>query len=150
MALSVEVTFDSKEVQTLLRQIIKRVNDIDKRSKSYTDSLSKVVLEDIKDHFDRQQGPEGKWAPWSVQYRKLMQRRGKATNLVLQDSGRLKAGFTKDRIQVSKAGIIWFNPVRYANVHNEGGRRLPRRPFAWLRDKAVSKIADETIKFIGV
>ncbi len=144
----IEIEFDSKEVRDLMGHLANRFQKISKKSKEYTDALSKVVIEDIDEHFSRQSGPSGRWQRWSVAYRKIMDKRGKGGNFILTDTGRLRAGWTNRRIEITNDGIVWLNPIPYASIHDEGSSRMPQRSFAWLSDKAVENLAGETIKFL--
>ena len=142
------VTIKDKQVKKLLSDMIKAKGKISQRSKDYVTLIGARVIADIIDHFENEQGPNGRWAPWSEAYRLQMAKKGKAGNKILQDTGRLKGGWMPARYRKSKQGVLWFNPVKYAGAHDQGTNRLPKRQFTWLSSKAMSNISEDTVKFM--
>lgn len=148
MAVETTVVIDDKQVRHLINGLIKNARQISARSKKYVGLLSSVVFRDVIDHFEKQQGPNGKWAPWSPAYRRYMVSKGKGGNLILSDTGRLRQGWQPSRYRLTRDGILWFNPVRYAAQHDEGRKPYPQRKFTWISDKAIKQIEEQTAKFI--
>lgn len=146
--MSVEVVLDDKEVQKLLKGLTKNVNEISEKGRRYVGLLSSIVYRDIIEHFEREEGPNGKWAPWSKQYSKYMMAIGKGGNLILSDTGRLRQGWQPSRYRIAADGVLWYNPVSYAAQHDEGLGRYPQRRFTWLSDACISNIESQTVKFI--
>lgn len=146
--MSVEVVLDDKEVQKLLKGLIKNVGEISEKGRRYVGLLSAIVFKDVIEHFERQEGPEGKWAPWSKRYSKYMLSIGKGNNLILTDTGRLRQGWQPSRYRISSDGVLWYNPVSYAAQHDEGLGQYPQRRFAWISDVAIKNIEEQTVKFI--
>jgi phage gpG-like protein len=142
------VVFKDEKVRKLLSQLQKNVKKIGQRDKQYVGLLSSIVFRDIINHFERQEGPNGKWSPWSQVYARFMARVGKSGNLILSDTGRLRQGWQPTRYRVSSEGILWFNPVKYASIHNEGKGRYPQREFAWLSQNAMRAIEKQTAQFL--
>lgn len=142
------VTIDDKQVQKLLKGLIKNVGQISERGKNYVGLLSSIVLGDIVEHFAKEEGPTGKWRPWSARYQRYMMSIGKGGNLILSDTGKLRQGWQPARYRVSKEGVLWYNPVEYGARHDQGIFPYPQRKFTWLSSKAVNEIERQTVKFI--
>ena len=107
------------------------------------------------DHFKQEQGTgRVPWVKWSKSHRKAMERIGKGGNKILQDTGRLRGSFLPTQRRMSAEGILWFNPAKtkkgfpYAAAHQEGGEKLPARPFMWISDKTLDNIGAQTLKFL--
>ena len=142
------ITIKDKKVKKLLKDLIKQTGKISQRSRDYVALLGAVVLEDVEDHFNKQQGPSGPWAAWSPAYKARMSRLGKSGNFILTDTGRLRKGWQPARHRTSKKGVLWFNPVSYASLHNDGSSKMPKRHFAWLSKRALTKMEKFTAKFM--
>lgn len=148
------VTFDDKEVRTLLETIVKRTDQITDLDRRVVGILSAVVYQDVIDHFETESDPNGKWTPWSESYRAFMQKIGKANNKILQDTGRLRQSFTPASVKKTGEGLLWFNNAKtndgfpYAAAHNDGGGKLPQRQFMWLSDRALGKMSNQLLEFI--
>ena len=148
MAEQTTITIDDKEVRKLIEGLIKNVGEISQRGKRYVGLLSSIVLRDVVDHFAKQEGPDGKWAPWSNRYRKYMASIGKGGNLILSDTGKLRQGWQPERYRLVSDGILWFNPVEYAAQHDEGIRPYPQRKFTWISKNATNEIERQTALFV--
>lgn len=151
--------FRDKKLRNFLKKMDKNASKIKGRHRDFVVLLSSLVFQDIDDHFRKEQGPKGKWKKWSSSYASFMDKIGKSGNLILQDSGRMRMS----NIPIEKGkqwrkisnGILWFNPAKtksgfpYAAHHDDGKSdgRNPR-PFMWLSDKAMGKIAKQTNKFM--
>ena len=148
MAIETSVVIDDKKVRRLLNGLIKNVGQISERGKKYVGLLSAVILRDIDEHFFLEEGPKGRWQDWSTKYKRYMISKGKGGNLILQDTGRLRQGWQPSRYRLTRDGVLWFNPVRYAAQHDQGKRPHPQRKFTWISNKAIKKIEEQTVKFI--
>ena len=146
--MSTTVVIDDKEVQKLINSLIKNVGQISDKGKKYVGLLSSIVFGDVIEHFEKEEGPNGRWRAWSPRYQKYMMSVGKANNLILSDTGKLRQGWQPTRYRVAKDGVLWFNPVEYAAQHNDGIAPYPQRKFAWLSNKAVKEIESQTVKFL--
>lgn len=146
--MSTEVIVEDKEVRKIIDRLIKNVGQISEKGRAYVGLLSSIVYQDIIDHFEKEEGPSGKWKPWSKRYSKYMASIGKANNLILQDTGRLRQGWQPARYRLSREGVLWFNPVSYAAQHDEGIFPYPQRKFSWLSDAAIKSMEEQTLKFI--
>ena len=127
-----------------MKKLMSRVSDVKKVKKNYAKLLSILVFQDIMDHFKKETGPKGKW--------KSITRMGQ----ILQDKGDLRKGLrpieTGRQFRVKKTGILWFTPVPYAKIHDEGGKMarggiMPQRSFMWLSKKGLEKMSKQTIQF---
>lgn len=154
MGADVAFIMDDAEAQRWFRRLERKVKDIEDGGDAFVGALSAVIFQDIMGHFNRQEGPEGKWAPWSRAYAEHMAKIGKAGNRVLQDSGRLRQSFIPTNWRRMSQGVVWFNPARtkrgfpYAAAHDDGGPRLPKRSFMWLSDAARGNIEKITLAHI--
>ncbi len=148
MAEKTTITIEDKEVRKLIDGLIKNVGVISNRGKAYVGLLSSIVLGDVVDHFSKEEGPNGKWQPWSNQYKKYMISIGKGGNLILSDTGKLRQGWQPARYRLVKDGILWFNPVEYAAKHDQGIFPYPKRKFTWISTKAKNEIERQTTLFI--
>ena len=146
--MSVEVIVDDKDVRKLIDGLIKNVGQISEKGRRYVGLLSSIVFRDIIQHFERQEGPNGKWVPLSPRYQKYMLSIGKGNNLILSDTGRLRQGWQPARYRLAKDGILWFNPVAYAAQHDEGIFPYPQRKFTWLSTGAIKDIESQTVQFV--
>jgi phage gpG-like protein len=98
--------------------------------------VSTYMYKDVMDHFGKEQGDTGGWAP-------LKYRVGKP----LQDTGDLRksiaASNTKDTAVVSAGDAH----VTYAGYHQYGTRNIPQRKFLWLSKEILDQITKVVGKF---
>lgn len=111
MADQAEFTFESKEWQKILNRLNRKFEDIKKR-KEFGGIISSVVFQDIMDHFDKEQGPDGKWQDWSSSYAKHMAKIGRSGNKILQFDGNLRQKFTPQSWRAKPDGILFFNNAK--------------------------------------
>lgn len=150
--------FDDKQLRSFLNRTSKKFNQITTGQRSYLKLIAIKVFQDIIDHFDREEGPEGRWreiAPWHPKYKRWKEPAAK----YLQDSGNLRMGILPiehGKQAYGKAdgsAIVFFNPARtkkgfpYAAAHDEGIMGQPKRTFMWLSDKGMKGVVEETEKF---
>lgn len=151
------ITFKDKKVKKFFKQLSENVDDIEKKNKVFWGALSAVAFRDVLDHFSKEQGESGPWKKWSSIYTAHMQRIGRASNKKLQFSGQLRQNVRlADSSSRIKQGQLLFNPAQtkkgfpYAKAHDEGGRKLPKRDYMWLSDKALNQMsvimAEHTLK----
>lgn len=149
-----EVEFQDEGIQALLTDLADRLAQIEDGNRKYGGLLSANVFRDIMDHFEQQEGSEGKWKQWSFWYTQQMEKNGKGGNKILQDTGRLRQSFKPQNWRSVKNGYLWFNNAQtksgfpYAAAHDEGGERLPKRDFMWLSDNTMEEIAAQTLLFL--
>jgi phage gpG-like protein len=146
--------FEDKEVQKFLRGMEKNLKEIKDGKKKYQGILSAIVYADVIRHFEKEEGSDGKWDPWSDIYKQRMQETGKGGNKILQDSGRMRNTFMPTKVRSTGSGLMWYNNAQtksgfpYAYAHDEGGSKLPKRDFMWLSQDAMDNIAQQTLNFI--
>lgn len=149
-----EVIFEDKEVKKFFKNFEENLESIKDGKRQFLGLLSAIVYKDVVNHFEKQEGPEGKWTPWSDIYKQHMKAIGKSGNKILQDSGRLRQGFIPTNVRSQSEGISWFNNAKtksgfpYSWGHNEGSGQLPQREFMWASDDALNDMADQTLDFI--
>ncbi len=127
-----EVHFDSKEWQSMIRTIEKKVKDPRPMLKA---AFNTRGFKDIISHFTNETGPDGGWVPHAPATAK---RRGPNAKL-LQDTGNLRRNFTPSNIKnKDRNSILFFNPTPYGGIHDRGSkeRNVPQREFMWLSDEA--------------
>ena len=95
---------------------------------------------DIIEHFRKEESPSGTWKP-------LKSRRGKP----LQDTGYLRNSILASNYQsIDNQSIKVFANAGYSGFHDQGTKRIPKREFMWLSDKAltnmVKMIMDQVVK----
>lgn len=152
--MSMEFTYDDKEVRAFLKNMDSRLKDVKDGKSKYVGLLSAIVFKDVIDHFEKEEGPDGTWKPWSKIYKQHMEDIGRGGNKILQFNGQLRQNFKPTDSRNSSDGIVWFNNAKtksgfaYAEAHDEGGGSLPQREFMWASEKAVDEMADQTLAFI--
>lgn len=150
-----QIVFDDAEAQEFIGGIIDKHKKISERHEEVVALMSAIVFRDIIQHFEKEEGPDGRWKAWSQNYRKFMASVGKTNNKILQDSGRLRGSFQPSNVRKVSDGILWFNNAKtgsgfpYAHAHNEGGPRLPQRKFMWISDQAMSDIETQILRYLG-
>lgn len=146
-----EFKFEDKQWQKLLKKINTKWKDIGDRKK-FSDLVSIVVFKDIIDHFDQEQGPDGKWIRWSDLYRKHLEKIGRGGNKILNFSGRLRGSITpqKGKKKTSSLGVLLYSNIEYAAAHQYGNqkRNLPARPFMWLSGEGMKNLVQQTQKWL--
>ena len=110
-------------------------------------AASGMAYANVIKHFSEQSSQEGKWQPWSDEYRKRMRARGRAGNRILQDTGALRQSIKPG---VDKDGAYVLADSEYAAAHNYGSREqgIPQREFMYIDDATVGKIEDYIVEKI--
>lgn len=136
MADSVEFKFDAKEWLDFTKRLQAKLSGPNSM-KQFGGLISAVVYQDVMDHFENEQGPEGKWTPWSLSYagaingriafRKI---RGRIIPLneyqieewgikpprkpgkILQAAGNLRQRFTPNKWRFKSNEVIFFNNAK--------------------------------------
>jgi len=107
-----------------------------------------IMLQDVDRHFQREEGPDGKWAPlkvYEIKGNKVVSYRlkhGEASKAkILQKTGRLRASQTG--VSGNDGAEVGTNVV-YGKQHQNGdpSKNLPQRVFLWLSDEAQVRILD--------
>ena len=152
--MAAEAVFENKEITDFIVQLEEKLKTIPSGEEKFRKLASVIVYRDVLDHFEKEAGPNGKWEHWSFLYTVQMEKRGKGGNKILQDSGRLRNNFKPTNVRGGKDGTVWFNDATtksgfpYAHAHNEGEGNLPKREFMWFSEKALDKLAEQTLKFL--
>ena len=165
------LTLKDKKAKKFFSTLIENAKDVTGKKKEYTSSLSAPVFRDIIDHFEKQTGPKGSWRRWSDAHARHQAKRGRTKKL--QDTGRLRQSFFPTNVRSSSEGIIFFNKVPYARIHDEGSEELgpikhpgtsngfgrgikippytvnmPARPYMWLSKKGIDNVGKVTVGFL--
>lgn len=168
---SASFEFKDKEVKKFFKTIDKNLFMILRRDKKYVGTLAATVFQDIIDHFNKAEGPDGPWPLRTVATQESYARaeagkggrRSKVSpnSPLLQQTGRLRNGFLpiaqgRQWKREKRGAISWFNPKKtksgfpyaYAHDNDDAPRdRLPQRSFMWLSDGAMQKIGERTLAF---
>lgn len=154
MADNAVAIFEGKEVDEFLKKLKAKAKPNATLMKELGGVISATVFQDIMDHFNQEEGPDGAWTEWSKSYIEYMQRIGKGGNKILQDSGRLRGGFLPGNYKPETGGILFFNRAQtktgfpYAAAHDAGGPKLPQRKFMWISDGALENVAERTLAWV--
>jgi phage gpG-like protein len=152
----IEVALFKGDADKMLNKLQQRFDLIKNKNDQIYGLFDSVVYGDIIEHFEGEQGPEGKWKKWSDLYTEHMRKIGKGGNKILQDSGRLRQNFKATNRRKTNDGIVWYNNAKtkkgfpYAFAHNEGGGQLPQRRFMWLSKKALDRLEQNLLKYFMV
>lgn len=151
-----DAVLDDKDLQKRLDKVLKKMKPkgIEKWAKN--GPTGAIVFSDIIRHFEQEQGPEGKWAPWSPAY---AAKRG--SGKILQNTGVLRQslmpGSKISGTKFSGNEVIWFNRAEtesgfpYAYAHDNDGERntLPQRKFMWISNEALELLAESFLQFVN-
>lgn len=149
-----EVAIQDEKAAKFLERAMKHAKTIKDGGRAYGMVLSSVVFQDITEHFEKEEGPDGAWTPWSEVYAQHMERIGRGNNKLLQFNGHLRQAFLPTNYRKVGEGILWYNPAKtskgfpYAYAHDEGGPKLPERSFMWLSIEGSEKIAEVTLNYL--
>ena len=150
----ISVFADMKLAEKFLERLKSKAKDIEDASQKTQRILSPIVFKNVIEHFQGEEGPSGPWDEWSGVYAAHMERMGKGGNKILQDSGKLRQSFRPQNVRRVSQGLLWFNPAKtstgfpYAYAHDEGGPKLPARPFMWLSKTGLENIAIAITKWL--
>lgn len=142
MAFSGEVVFKDEELRKTLAGYLSRMAALSGYSQGgtkgkYVKLISGVVYRDIVDHFKKEEGPEGKWTPWSSSYELCIagiiffRRIGSRTVMFFSDEvenppkpprndgkilqtqkGFLRQNFKPSNVRNTSEGLLWFNDAK--------------------------------------
>ncbi len=157
-----EFTFESKSWQRVMTKLRKKWDHIlvgtSQVRKEFAGISSVIVFKDIIEHFENEQGPQGKWVKWSEAYAMHLNKIGRGGNKILQFSGRLRQSTQPQNWRSINEGVMFFNNAKtkdgfpYAQAHDQGGKekgRPPKRSFMWLSSKAIDAIVRATEKWLA-
>lgn len=104
-----------------------------------------LVKRSVNDSFGKEQSPNNaKWAPWSKEYKKRMERLGKGGNKILSNKGELRRSIG---YLVFRDRVVVGSNLRYARRHQlgdkgwaEGGGGIPPRPYIGVTERDREEI----------
>jgi phage gpG-like protein len=158
MAESAEIDLNMDAWKDVIKNLRTHWDDMKSR-KEFQGIVSAAFFKDYIEHFKKEEGPDGPWKEWSKTYADHMQKTGNGGKNILQFNGRLRqsaivgSGDISSRVQAD--GLLFYNPAQtnsgfpYAQAHNEGGPKLPKRQFMWLSPNAMSSILTQTVKWLA-
>jgi phage gpG-like protein len=149
MSNAAEITLESKQWEKFLKSVEKKWKDIAKR-KEFSNIITIPVFKDLVKHFEEEEGPSGKWKPWSNTYLEHLQRIGRQGNQILQFSGKLRQSITptKGKVRTNSSGVVFYSNVPYAKAHDEGEGRMPERKFMYISNKGLKNVIEITEKWL--
>lgn len=150
------LTFDDLEVRRFIEALINSMRDVSAELKTAADQAG---FPDIISHFRDERGPDGAWQPRSQMtnmiYDLISAGKRKApkgiaagafssSNKLLQLTGSLRQSVLPARKRDNLSVMLVANK-EYARIHDKGGQTrfgmIPARPFMWLSDNAMEKMA---------
>lgn len=152
--MAAEIEFRDERIRQLLKDLSNGSKEVKEHRDRYAAVIAATIIKDVAEHFEQERGPESKWEAWSDIYDRHMKRIGKGGNKLLQDTGRLRQSFLPKNYRRASGGLLWFNNAKtngnfpYAAAHDDGGPKLPARPFMWLSQDAMDSLADKTLRYI--
>jgi len=105
-----------------------------------------ILTDDIREHFEREEGPDGPWADWAPSYAPKAQ----SENIgILRKTEELFDAATSQFAWFITENDLWYNPndlppywpaLNYGRT--EGNAPMPERPFLWTSDEAAEKVVE--------
>lgn len=147
-----EFELKSDEARRFFKELQRNVEEVVKAKDQFAKALAAVAVKDIDDHFQKEEGPSGRWASWSKMYREHMERIGKGGNKILQDKRDLYKALKETNYRTSRDGVIVYNNAHtkgnfpYAAHHDETAKVT--RPFMWLSKNGMEKIEEAAAFFL--
>lgn len=138
-----------------LKKTMRTFKDIEKRMKEpkkVNGKMASMAYRDVMEHFDKQEGGDGKkWPKWTRMTksgRKVYSSRPtkRGGNKLLKDLGNLRGGI---RPRSSNKAAEVFVRTTYGQYHQTGTSKMARRKFMWLGGKARVKIASVYGRYIA-
>ena len=121
-----------------------------------------IGFSDIISHFEREEGPDGKWAKRAPTTQKLyaMIQEGRRSppqgypraafnpsNKILQLTGALRNSILPTNTKrISNEAILIFSNSTYGGKHDRGEAGMKKRPFMWFGQDALDKMAASSIQ----
>lgn len=150
--MSVEFNFEDKEWQRFLKKLQIKWKDIENR-KSFAVLASGIAFGDIIEHFDKEQGPDGKWVKWSEIYEQHLKRIGRSGNKKLNFSGTLRRSFLpgQQKVTPNNLGVLLYSDVEYAATHEYGDKtkNIPARKFMYLSKDGMDRLVFNTAQWLS-
>jgi phage gpG-like protein len=151
MSFDTSVEFKDEDIKKFLNDLEENVKKVETANLPRLIAIfSTIVFKDVQKHFQDSSGEDGKWAPWSKNYKRK-------NGQILRDTGRLRNTFKPAMVRRESDGILWYNnattkkgfPYAYAHDNGEAPRTiLPRRSFMWLSRSAFEEIAKATLEVL--
>ena len=133
----ISVKIETKELDDLVKRMQKDLGP--QGMKKFFLKTSIVMYKDVLTHFEREEGPDGKWERWKGGRSTRPTKRGGSK--MLQDTGRLRLSIQPSHS--SESAVVGTN-IEYAAIQNYGSSKKdhPAREFMWISDECVQKIQD--------
>lgn len=145
------------------RALVKSLDDKARRSKQLASVFRRLrphMIEDQKQHAQREEGPDGAWAPRAPAtrerkrvFRQTKKKKGAVEATYFTVNGTL--GALPELVVARATGFTVFvkSMVRWASVHQEGGTVgrgsvIPARPFLWVSDELAQRAQKMIADFV--
>jgi phage gpG-like protein len=103
-----------------------------------------LLFKDVQKHFDREEGPDGKWKPLSPKTANAFVTKNKRRGYqhILVNTGQLKGSFLHDATKFSARTYSQIADKNYGIQHEQGTKFIPQRRFMWMSDEAKENIIE--------
>lgn len=104
-----------------------------------------ILSDDIREHFEREEGPDGHWADWAPSYAPKAQSENVG---ILRKTEELFEAATDQSAWFITENDLWFNPNDLPpywpalNFGRQGTNKMPARPFLWTSEEASLKVVE--------
>lgn len=166
--MELDLQVDLTGVDAELRDIDRRANDL----RPVFRVIRRDVNEELKEHFERGEGPAGDWPAWSQatteKFLGRLDSRGRRENVynrgaragqlnrrgmrrALNMLGRLKSAWD---FQMDRTTLMATSRVPWSGVHQDGGKagrgaRVPARPFMWITQGLQARAASLIARYVA-
>lgn len=128
-----------KNLDATIKKYENRIERMEDSSKAM-EIISIMAHRDVMDHFNKEEGENGKWSPLQ---KSTLKAKSPKTG-ILKDTGQLRLSI-RGRSLKNEAHV--YTNVKYAEPHHTGAKFFPRRKFLWLSNMAKLKISQFLLKF---
>jgi phage gpG-like protein len=111
-----------------------------------------ILSDDIREHFEREEGPDGPWKGWAPSYAP----KAESENIgILRKSEELFEAATSQNAWFITENDLWYNPNDLPpywpalNFGRTNGPKMPARPFLWTSEEAGMKVIELFDAWVG-
>lgn len=144
----IEADLDDKEFRLAIKKLKKKIGEVKSVENAFGRMAATWYYKDYVEHFNKEQGPDGKWQKWSPAYRKYMRKIGRGDNKILQNTRKMFNSFNAKKWRKRFGSIEFYNDSPYGAKHNYGQKGMPERRFMWISEWAMKNIIDGTLKLV--
>lgn len=148
--MAVELTYDTRELQQVLKGLIKRMGS----AEPAMEVIGETVLASIQRNFEEGGRPE-KWQDLAGPTKKQREKENKWPGQILVKSGTGGGLLGSIHYDTEPDKVIWYAGQIYAAIHHFGGEAgkghkatIPERPYMIIQDEDLSEITEVLSDFI--